>query len=346
MIASFGAGLHIVYKPRPLATDRHFQQFLEWLNRRTPAFHFKTLTLLERQTYGWVEFVGPAHCASKEEVCRFYERQGGDPAILYLLYGSDCHCENVIACGEHPVIVDLEALFHSSLETRAPEARGVAAEYLRHSALRSGLLPIPMQWGDGASPLDRSGLAATEFQRSSFASLQPEAGGTDEMQLIRKHMVIRPSANRPTIAGEPAEPIDGDAMVRGFTSVYQMFLAHREELLDADGPLARFRNDEVRIVLRHTLVYSRLLAESYHPDVLRNALDRDQMFDLLWGPVRDNPHLSCVVAAECRDLWVDDVPLFTTRVVLRAMCSRALGNVFPTSFPKLAMRSFAVVRKD
>jgi type 2 lantibiotic biosynthesis protein LanM len=341
LIARFSSGLRIVYKPRSLTTDRHFQQFLKWLNRRTRDLSFKTLALLERETYGWVEFVSPSHCASKDGVRRFYERQGGYLALLYLLDGSDCHCENVIACGEHPVIVDVEALFHPHLGTRTPEIYGVAAECLEHSVLRSGLLPIPTRWGDDAAPLDRSGLAAAQWQKTPFASLQPEGNGTDEMQLVRKHMAIRPSANRPAIAGEPVEQIDGDAVVRGFTTVYQTFLAHRNELLDADGPIACFRNDEVRIVLRHTLTYSRLLAESYHPDVLRNALDRDQMFDLLWGQVPDNPHLSRVVTAECLDLWNDDVPLFTAQVGSRDIFA-STGERIPDFLPE---PSDALVRR-
>src|SRR5207244_1635914 len=34
MILSFRSGFRLVYKPRPLAADRHFQDLLAWLNER------------------------------------------------------------------------------------------------------------------------------------------------------------------------------------------------------------------------------------------------------------------------------------------------------------------------
>ena len=38
---------------------------------------------------------------------RFYERQGGYLALLYMLQATDFHHENLIAAGEHPVLLDL-----------------------------------------------------------------------------------------------------------------------------------------------------------------------------------------------------------------------------------------------
>src|SRR5262249_8751378 len=243
------------------------------------------------------------------------------------------HCENVIASGEHPVIVDVEALFHPSLGVGTPGIHGVAAGLWENSVLRSGLLPAPMRWGEGLQPLDRSGLGAVHSQMSPFALLYPEASGTDEMRLVRKHLPVKPSAHCPTIAGRPVEQLDGEAIVRGFVRVYRTFLKHRSDLLDASGPVARFRNYEVRIVLRHTLTYSRLLAESFHPDVLRDALDRDQMFDLLWGDVPEIPYLKSIVTAECQDLWNGDVPLFTGRVGSRDVFS-STGVRMPDFLPE------------
>jgi type 2 lantibiotic biosynthesis protein LanM len=153
------------------------------------------------------------------------------------------------------------------------------------------------------------------------------------MRLVRKRLPIRPSAHWPTVAGRPAERIDVDAVVAGFTKVYQTLLAHRDELLAADGPITRFHGDEIRIVLRHTLTYSRLLSESFHPDVLRDALDRDRLFDLLWADVPDNPHLRRVVAYECQDLWNGDVPLFHSRVGSRAI-EPSSGRRIPDFLPE------------
>jgi type 2 lantibiotic biosynthesis protein LanM len=123
--------------------------------------------------------------------------------------------------------------------------------------------------------------------------------------------------------------------------LYELLLHHRHELLAADGPLARFQHDEVRVILRATQIYSRLLSESFHPDVLRDALERDLLFDGLWIDVPRRPYLARVVQAECEDLRNGDVPRFTTRPVSRHAYTSSgdeLTDFFPESGYALARR--------
>src|SRR5262249_9181522 len=115
LIAKFSSGFQVVYKPKALAVDVHFQELLTWLNERGTHPPFRTLKVLDRGTYGWVEFVAAGGCTSADEVRRFYQRQGGYLALLYALEATDFHFENLIAAGEHPVLIDLEALFHPRL---------------------------------------------------------------------------------------------------------------------------------------------------------------------------------------------------------------------------------------
>jgi type 2 lantibiotic biosynthesis protein LanM len=333
VVATFSSSLRLVYKPRSLAVDTHFQELLGWINARADGLTFNPLKVLDRGTHGWMEFIRPADCASIDGVRRFYERQGGYLALLYLLNGTDFHCENVIAAGEHPVLVDVEAIFHARVPSGRHSVHGIAGGGWETSVLRTGLLPTPMRWADDAAPLDRSGLGAPQSQPSPLGVLCPDNIGTDEMRLVRKRLLIRPPAHWPAVAGQPAAYIDVEAVVRGFGTVYRVLLDHRDELLDVDGPIARFGGDEVRIVLRHTLVYSRLLSESFHPDVLQDALDRDQLFDLLWADVPDNPHLGQVVADEYHDLMNGDVPFFRGHVGSRAAES-CTGRRIPDFLPE------------
>src|SRR5437764_4803357 len=62
-----------------------------------------------------------------------------------------------------------------------------------------------------------------------------------------------------------------------------------------------------------------MLDESFHPNVLRDALDRDRFFDRLWVGVEQQPDLSRIIAAERADLLAGDVPLFPTRPDWRAL---------------------------
>jgi len=94
--------------------------------------------------------------------------------------------------------------------------------------------------------------------------------------------------------------------------MYRLLLACREELLSGEGPLARFAGAEVRAIVRDTHSYDLLLQESFHPDFLRDALDRDLFLDRLWAGVPERPYLARVLRAERRDLLGGDIPIFNT----------------------------------
>ena len=98
LMARFEGGLELVYKPRSIAVDQHFQDLIRWVNQKGAEPQLRTLRVLTRETHGWVEFVHTAGCQSRDEVVRFYERQGEYMAILYVLQATDFHFENLLAC--------------------------------------------------------------------------------------------------------------------------------------------------------------------------------------------------------------------------------------------------------
>ena len=315
MIAKFSSGFRVVYKPRSLAVDIHFQELLAWLNVRGDHSPFHTLKILNSGAHGWVEFVEARGCSSPDELRRFYERQGGYLALLYAVEASDFHFENLVAFGEHPVLVDLESLFHP----RAPgldleQSDQLASRKLNDSVLRVGMLP-QLRWATKESEgIDLSGLGAAAGQVTPYKISQWDSVGTDEMKLIHKPAEMPGGNNRPTLNGNPVDALEyAEAIAAGFTKIYRTLLRRRFELLGENGPLARFAKDEVRVILRSTRTYGLLLAEGFHPDVLRDALDRDHSFDRLWTGVGQIPELARIIPAEREDLWRNDVPIFTTR---------------------------------
>jgi lantibiotic modifying enzyme len=101
-----------------------------------------------------------------------------------------------------------------------------------------------------------------------------------------------------------------DEIVAGFTRMYRLLRERRDALLNEQLP--RFAHDEIRVLVRSTRIYATLLFESFHPDLLRDALERDRFFDHLWGEVEQRPYLARIIPAERRDLLRGDIPLFTT----------------------------------
>jgi type 2 lantibiotic biosynthesis protein LanM len=273
------------------------------------------LGVLDRGDYGWEEFVSPEGCTSREEVARFYRRTGGYLALLYALAATDFHHANVLAAGDHPVLVDLEALFHpSGLEPAPEQASGIADHSFIDSVLGSGLLPVPILGGRESGAFDLSGLGAEVGRKMPMHAPGWKQKGTDEMHFAREAQVIESSDHRPTLNGSPVTPLDYlDEIEAGFQQVYGLLEKHRNELLAGGGPIDRFAEDEVRVVLRNSSFYGELLQEGSHPDVLRDGLDRDRLFDKLWEEVTDRPRLAQLIPAEIEDLWRGDIPLFTTR---------------------------------
>ena len=319
-LAKFSSGFRLVYKPKSLRVDVHFQQFLQWLNVRGAAPSFPTLTVLARESYGWVEYVKAHECKSQQEVQRFYRRQGGYLALLYVLDATDFHAGNLIAAGEFPFLIDLEALFHPhrSSVSETVSASRLARRTLSHSVLRTGLLP-ERSWGNSENEgVDTSGLGTIDNQLTPHALPHSEEAGTDTMHLTRKRKRIKADKNRPRLPGGGVNVLDyRDEVLAGFAYTYELLRANRDELLSENGPLTWFAADEVCVFLRSMRTYRRLLRESFHPDVLRDALDRDRHFDLLWAEIKDDPELAQLICAERNDLWRGDIPMFTTRPASR-----------------------------
>jgi type 2 lantibiotic biosynthesis protein LanM len=311
-IARFSSGLRLIYKPRPMDIEVHFQRLLQWLNQRGDHPPFKTLSVLNQGTYGWVEFVAAKGCTSEDQLRRFFARQGGYLALLYALEAVDYHLENLIACGEHPLLVDLEALLHPRMESEGPVQSPTAIT--EHSVLRVGILPQRFWISDESDGVDLSALGGVAGQLWPRRGLYLEGIGTDLMRVSHKHFPLSGGQSRPSLNNEEVDVIlYTDDILRGFAAVYRQLIAHRDELLAEKGPIAPFVDDEIRVILRPTSLYGLFLQDSFHPDFLRDALDRERLFDQLWVPIESRPHLSRVIAYEREDLWRGDIPLFTTQ---------------------------------
>lgn len=310
----FASGFRLVYKPRSLDLDVHFQDLLEWLGARGDL-SFRTLRVLNRGDHGWVEMVESGECRDRSAVGRFYRRQGGLLALTYALQATDFHFENVIAAGEHPVMTDLESLFHARyVGDEDDPSRRRATQDLSRSVLRVGLLPNKV-WSDATQRegVDVSGMGGATGQLVPRV-LAWEDAGTDQMRQLRKNVPTTGGRNQPRLGGEAVEPTAyAGAIEDGFTATYRLLLEHRSELLADDGPFAAFAGDECRFIVRATRAYALLLRYSLHSDFQQNGLDRDRFLDRLWEGVDPDSKLAAVTLAERRDLERGDIPFFVTR---------------------------------
>lgn len=311
-----------VYKPRPLDQHALLDEAVGWLNAKVPGLGLRTPRTVRSKTarnegYGWLEFIEHRWCESVTAADRFYRRQGALLALLYAIDGTDVHYENLIACGDQPILVDAETLLHSGLPAAATAGADPAAQALDASVHRTGLLPHLLIGDNGA--LDLSALGRTEGGTYPSDVLRWENAGTDEMRIVRgpipspsaqnQPLPHDPAANTPTFSHADHRA----ALLEGFRAGYEAITRHRAELLDESSFLTRWAQSPARLIARATRFYATLLEESTHPDLLRDALARDSVFALLWTESRDDPARQRLIEEEIADLWRGDVPVFFHR---------------------------------
>jgi len=311
-ILRFESGARLVYKPRPVAVDLHFQDLLAWLRGRGAPAH-RTLRVLDRVEYGWVEFVEAAPCDTPDQVERYHHRLGSLLAVLYAFGGVDVHFENLIASGDQPVAIDLESLLHPPPH-RSPSERSderLLGKALTESVLRVGLLPFQIRDAAG-DEADLSGMAAVGGALSRDPVLQWEGIGGDEMRVVQKRMPMPAGHNRATLDGQEVDAAQHVAAIAdGFASTYRLIVRERDAVLAPGGPLSWFIEDATRIVLRATRAYGLLLEGAWHPDYQRAFVERDRFLDRLSVGVEQLVGLERVITYEHRDLARGDIPYFS-----------------------------------
>ncbi len=308
----------VVYKPRSLAVDTAFDGLVEWFNDNHPGPRLRRLAIVERDDYGWAEFVTADDCTGEAGVEAFYTRTGAALALLHLLSAVDFHFENVIASGDQPVLVDLESLLHQEVSEASREQGKAlddpASAFMERSVLNVGLLPTAILIRDANSRrhrVDVSGIAGAGSQISLVEVSVPEGAGTDRVRLTRQRPTMTKDVkNIPRIAGRTVDPTRyGDRVTDGFAAAYRTLVEHR----DTAGLLAvleNFRNVPLRAIMRPTQAYGQALSDSLHPDFLRDGLDRLVCLDRLWNGLRLTPNRARIIESEIGQLLEGDIPLF------------------------------------
>ncbi len=345
IIAEFDGGARkLVYKPRSLQVDRCFADLVAWLGDRGLTLPPRLPVFIDRPGYGWVEHIKPAPCRSADDVAQFYRRQGVNVGLLYVLKGTDLHSENIIAAGADPVLIDLEALFHPTLTAaRAATASLAAQQLIDVSALATGIIPVRAPRATPESDwLDMSGMSGADAREIPFELPVWVDAETDNMRLRLERTTLDPDDNLPQFDGKRIGPgAYIDAVLDGFTHVYEVICANRDALLAPSGPIAAFADAEVRVIVRNTARYEQVIHDGFAPRFLHHVREREAFFDTLWSEVVSKPVLAKLHRAERHDLWNGDVPVFSTTPSSTALAT-STGEDIADAIEEPAM---AVVRR-
>lgn len=343
--------VRVVYKPKDLRVDGAYQALLRDLNSASALPSLRILSIYASDGYGYMEFVPHKLSADAAELRSFYVNAGRLTALLHWLGCTDCHFENLIACGDQLLLVDTETLLEPDLPNHVRDASiGTAAleptqlqERFAQSVLHTGLLP---QWsflGNEKQPVDISALGISPLDRATRVVDGWLGINSDGMIPGQIERVTDVPTSLPVGTGEKNPfPVYLDAFCDGFGRQNEVLIAQREELLGAGGALARFAGLQRRIVLRATRIYKSLQRQMLEPDALRSGLGQALRLEQLTRSfllADAKPFSWPVLGAERAQMLQLDVPFFTNAIGDKALILDEIGETLPDFFETSALAS-------
>lgn len=317
-IIEFTSGEKVVYKPRSVKMEKGFLQYLSFFNTKLPEEdRLYKMGVLDYDSYGFLEYIECAECETKDQIKRYYRRSGILMALLYSLNAKDLHHENLIACGEHPVVIDLEALFHCKLDYRQVEkdnpAYHISLTRLDESVYSIGLLPMPLcnPYKKDGKDVDISGFGGEEAQISPFKVYVLKEKDTDEIHLEKSIYEIPPQKNLPKISGRVAAAVEYQSEIQqGFVWAYHCIEENKKWLIPQikkwfDGAYGR-------LIYRPTYLYTKLMFTGSHPDFMRQRTHQYVLFHRLAYQMKSRENK--LLKSEIYDMMKNDVPFFEINI--------------------------------
>lgn len=253
-------GMIIYYKPRSLKAEQEYQKMYQWVCRQWGLENYDR-GILDCGTHGWEGAAAAKSCKNPKEVWRYYERMGIHLCLSYLFGVSDIHFENIIACGEHPVLIDMEVF---------PGYREY--EPLKDSVLRTGILP-GQTWGNAG--INVSAMGSLKKQKSPFKVPVIKDKNTSNMHISYETVELKSADCVPELYGKKAEAMSFlDAVEKGFEAAYQSVFQYREQWKDKISAMELWKS---RYVIRHTQQYKMYQMTATFPEFMKERDKRRLM---------------------------------------------------------------------
>lgn len=322
LILTFTSEKKLVYKPKNLGIEVIYNQLLHWCNQQSAPLPFKVIRLLDCHTYGWVlDYVEQQPCEDEAAAQRFYQRAGMLLCLLYVLGGNDCHYENLIASGEHPVLIDAETLLHPQANPIEGSVQSIAEmteieQQFQDSVLRTGLLPRWDFSADKRVAYDISAMGSVNPQQAPWRVPRWKAVNTDEMHLAYEKVELNVQANVPILHGVALSPNDYlEEIVMGFRQMYEFLSDRRSALLANHDFLTLLQTQQIRYIFRPTNFYHLLLEKTLVPEFLRCGIERSIELDIVCQTCltsEQKPLAWGILRSEIQALEQLDIPYFGT----------------------------------
>lgn len=320
-------GVTVYYKPHCLQNSQRYQEIYAYLCKKAGISCIEQRYLI-RDTYGWEKHIEWQCCHTEEEVRRYFFRMGIHLMLGYTLGVTDLHGENVMAHGEHPVIIDLETCPGYIIQTEESSVRRKTETLLAKSVLHTGILPV-LTWGAGKEAVILSavntGKIVTPFRVPAVKKAE-----TSEMYIDYQPVEFEIKENTLKINDKIVNAYEyAGNLEQGFRFAYEKVLTDKAitEMLEA------FYDTGARVILRHTQQYSMYRFLSWHPDYVGERKRRAQLLQVMHREGETETQKK-IHDYEIQDLLENDIPCFQTEGKERCLYTgngKMVKDYFPVS---------------
>lgn len=307
----FESGCRLAYKPRPVGSEAALALVLEWCAARGLEPALRAPRTLARPGYGYVEWVDAEPLGDEAAVREYFRRAGALVAVMHVLRGEDLHGENLVATAAGPVVVDPEVLLQPRRERVTTGEGEHTSEASAGSCLATGLLTALQP--DGREIRELGGLRAPpqrRVDRRVWSDL-----GTDGVACLQTTTSADPLPSVLRLGERPVAVEDyRNEVGEGFESGYRFLMAHREELLHPNGPLASLRSTPVRVLFRSSQEYGRVVSLMGQPRNQRSGVAGSFLLEAMLGSFQahgERPATWPLVRAERSAMEARDIPWFS-----------------------------------
>ncbi|PJJ08106.1 type 2 lantibiotic biosynthesis protein LanM [Flavobacterium sp. 1] len=306
IILEFENSHKLVYKPTNLSITNSYNEFLNWVNENMEE-NLKTFKVLDKGNHGWLEFIENSPCNNIEDVKLYYERAGILLGVTYFLNAKDFHCENIIASGNCPVLIDHETILSPELKQLNGENQESQSAIFR-SIFEASLLPtrhlnLPYyMYGFGSSKMLESDFPISKIQDVNKDSMKV----ISEMETKKLYKLNKPFLNDSVVNLAEYEK----EFKTGFQKLYNLILKNKKHLQSEYSPITNFYSSKIRFVNRHTKVYAKILKFLNKQEYLADSIKYGIKLEMLAKAYIAFDNGGPILDAEREQMLRDDIPVF------------------------------------
>lgn len=294
----------LMYKPSNLLSDQLYNEVLH-LYEENGITDFKYVKTYSLEDHSWQEVILQQQNLSFEEANRYYFRSGVILSLIHALRGSDIHHENIIVSGEYPIVIDTETL--------ASPTHTAITNYSKRRIDKSVLSSAMLPFVDDIYDIPLSGLFCKIDKSETIYYHVLIENETKDFIYEKRQATSEIGSNAVIVDGNLVEVSSvSDSLIEGFETGLRFIMTHKNSLLKIIHK-EKYKDINIRCILRGTQIYSTFIRESKNIEAMKNLDVYNEIFDILLNSFAPSQFGYLRVEEEIYSLKNLDVPLFYSK---------------------------------